>query len=79
MTSTGDFSLNLFEFDTSTQVNKFLNLLTRQWLTPNFHGPARITFHDKLSFIDNVFLNFNDMHCCSGNLVGKITSQFSIL
>ena len=45
---TGDFDLNLLKFDTSTEVNEFLDLLTRQWFTPNFYGPTRITFHDKL-------------------------------
>ena len=32
---TGDFNLNLLKFDTNTEVNDFLDLLTRPWFTPH--------------------------------------------
>ena len=32
---TGDFNLNLLKFDTNTEVNDFLDLLTRLWFTPH--------------------------------------------
>ena len=69
----GDFNLNLLKFDTNTEVNNFLDLLTRKWFTPHILGPTRITSQNKPTLIDNIFLNFNDMHCYSGNLIEKIT------
>ena len=73
MILTGDFNLNLLKFGTNTEVNDFLDLVTRKWFTPHILSPTRITLQDKPSFIDNIFLNFNDMHCYSGNLIEKIT------
>ena len=70
---TGDFNLNLLKFGTNTEVNNFLDLVTRKWFTPHILSPTRITLQDKPSLIDNIFLNFNDMHCYSGNLIEKIT------
>ena len=69
----GDFNLNLLKFDTNTEVNDYLDLLTRKWFTPHILGPTRTTSHDKPSLIDHIFLNFNDIQSCSGNLIGKIT------
>ena len=80
VTSTGDFKLNILKYDTSTEVNEFLDLVKRQWFTPNFDGPTTITSHDKLFLIDNIFLNLNDTHCCSGNYLVENSlpnSQFS--
>ena len=75
MILTGNFHLNLLKFDTSTEVNDFLDLVTRKWLTPHTLGPTRITSQDKRSLIDKIFLNLNDMHCYSGNLIVKITDH----
>ena len=55
---TGDFNLNLLKFDTNTEVNDFLDLLTRKWFTPHILDPTRITPQDKPSLIDNIFLDF---------------------
>ena len=68
---THDFNLNLLKFDTNSEVNNFLDLLTRKWFTPHILGPPRITSQDKPFLIDNIFFNFNDMHCYSGNLIEK--------
>ena len=70
---TGDFNLNLLKFDTNTEVNDFLDLLTKKWFTPHILGPTRITSQGKTSLVDKIFLNFNDMHCYCGNLIEKIT------
>ena len=72
---TGDFNLNLLKFDKSKEVNEFLNLLTARWFTPYILGPTRLTDFQKPSLIDNIFLNFNDMHCNSGNLLNKISDH----
>ena len=40
-------------------------------------GPTRLTDFQKPSLIDNIFLNFNDMHCNSGNLLNKISDHLS--
>ena len=74
---TGDFNLNLLKVDTNTEVNDFLNLLTRKWFTPHILGPTRITSQNKPTLIDNIFLNFIDMHCYSGNLIEKITDHLT--
>ena len=33
------------------------------WFTPQILGPNRITEHQKESLIDNIFINFSDLHC----------------
>ena len=72
---TGDFNFNLLKFDKSKEVNEFLNYLTAKWYTPRILGPTRLTEHQQPSLIDNIFLNFNDMHCNSGNLLDKISDH----
>ena len=71
----GDFDLNLLKFDTNIELNDFLDLLTRKWFTPHILGPTRITSQDKPSIIDNIFFNFNDMHCYSENVIEKNTDH----
>ena len=68
VTLTGGFNLNL-KFDTNTEVNDFLYLLTRKCFTPHILGPTTITSQNKPSLIDNIFFNFNDMHCYRGSLI----------
>ena len=38
-------------------------------------GPKTISEYEKPSLIDNVFDNFSDIHCTSGNIIEKISDQ----
>ena len=75
----GDFNLNLLNFERNEEVNNFLNLLVSNWLTPQIFGPTRVAENQRESFIDNIFLNFSDCHCISGNLFEKISDHLPIL
>ena len=71
----GDFNYNLLAFDKNKETNDFLNLMISNWFTPQILGPTRITGHQKESLIDNIFINFSDLHCSSGNLFEKISDH----
>ena len=42
---------------------------------PQILGPTRINQNQKLSLIDNIFINFNDLHCTSDNLLEKVRAN----
>ena len=71
----GDFNYNLLAFDKNKETNDFLNLMISNWFTPQILGPNRITEHQKESLIDNIFINFSDLHCLSGNPFEKISDH----
>ena len=70
---TGDSNFSLLKFDKSKEVNEFLNC--EMVHTTYTRGPTRLTEHQQPSLIDNIFLNFNDMHCNSGNPLDKISDH----
>ena len=70
---TGDFSLKLLKLDKSKEVNSFVYLLISKWFTPHSLGPTRFSEQQTQPFIDNIFINFKNMHYKSGNLLEKIT------
>ena len=71
----GDFNYNLLAFDKNKETNDFLNLMISNSFTPQILGLTRITGHQKESLIDNIFINFSDLHCSSGNLFEKISDH----
>ena len=71
----GDFNYNLLAFDKNKETNGFLNLMISNWFTSQILGPTRITAHQKESLIDNIFINFSDFHCSSGNLFENISDH----
>ena len=72
---TGDFNLNLLKFDKNKEITEFLDFLTPKWFTPQILGPTRITENQQASLIDNLFIDFNDLHCTSGNFFEKISDH----
>ena len=66
MILTGDLNINLLDFDRNKEVNEFLDILTSNWFTPQILGPTRFVEHAKHSLVENIFVNFSDMHCTSG-------------
>ena len=72
---TGDFNLNLLKFDKNKEITEFLDFLTAKWFTPQILGPTRITENEQASLIDNFFIDFNDLHCTSGNVFEKISDH----
>ena len=67
----GDFNLHFLNFERNEEVNNFLNLLLSNWFNPQILGPTRVAENQRESLIDNIFLNFSDCHCISGNLFEK--------
>ena len=68
---TRDFNSNLLNFDKNKEVNEFLDLLASNWFTSHILGSTKFVEHNKSSLADNIYINFNDMHCTSGNLLEK--------
>ena len=73
MILSGDLNINLLNFDKNKEVSEFLEVLTSNWFTPQIFGPTRFVEQNKSSLVDNIFVNFSDMHCTSGNIIEKIT------
>ena len=69
--------MNLLKFDKNKVINEFLDFLTAKWFTPPILGPTRITKNEQASLIDNFFIDFNDLHCTSGNFFEKISDHRS--
>ena len=59
-------------------MNEFLEVLTSNWFTLQILGPTRFAEQNEPSFVDNIFVNFSDMHCTSGNIIEKITEHLPI-
>ena len=72
---TGDFNLNLLKFEKNKEVSEFIELMTLNWLSPQILGPSRVTAHEKPSLIDNIFINFHNLNCTSGNLLERISEH----
>ena len=78
MILTGDLNINLLNFDQNKEVNEFLEVLTSNWFTLQILGPTRFAEQNEPSFVDNIFVNFSDTHCTSGNIIEKITEHLPI-
>ena len=76
----GDFNINLLHYQSHTQTNCFVELLNTYTVLPHINLPIRITSSSE-TLIDNIFSNFNDHHCKSGNITSTISDhlpQFAI-
>ena len=73
----GDFNINLLKLDQNKEVNEFLDVLTSDLFTPQILGRARFVKHNKPSLVDNIFVDFSDMQCTSGNT--HLDSKFKTL
>ena len=62
----------MLKFDKNKEITGFLDLLTAKWFTPEILGPTRIAENEQASLIGNFFIDFNDLHCTSGNFFEKI-------
>ena len=70
---TGDFNLNWLKFDKNKEITCWFS--PAKWFTPQILGPTRITENEQASLIDNFFIDFNDLHCTSGNVFKKISDH----
>ena len=71
----GDFNINLFNYDSHTETNDFLNLMISHYLLPHILHPTRVTDHSA-TIIDNIFSNNCEMDTVSGNLLSQISDHF---
>ena len=71
----GDFNFDLLKYDKNKQVINFFNMMTSNLLQPHILGPTRFLDNIKPSLNDNIFLNFIDKNCHSGNFYAKISDH----
>ena len=71
----GDYNINLFNYDSHTETNDFLNLMISHYLLPHILHPTRVTDHSA-TIIDNIFSNNCEMDTVSGNLLSQISDHF---
>ena len=74
---TGDFNINLLNFNHHSLTNDFLNLLLSYSFFPLISKPTRITKNSK-TLIDNIFCNCFNPYITSGLLVTDISDHFGI-
>ena len=58
---TGDFNVNLLNFDKRKQENEFLDPITSTWFTSKIFRPTIFIEHNIHSIADNIFVNVTDM------------------
>ena len=74
---TGDFNLNLLEYNQSSPVSAFLDLLYSHNLLPSISLPTRITLESK-TLIDNIFSNLLNKETGSAVLLDDISDHLPI-
>ena len=72
---TGDFNINLLQYDIDTYTDNFLNLLLSNFFQPHIIQPSKIVTNHKPTLIDNIFLNSIEFNTFSGNLTSTITDH----
>ena len=75
---TGDFNINLLQYNTENNTNHFVNTLLQNNLLPLINSPTRITGSSE-TLIDNIFTNkFNNVKIHSGIIKTDISDHFPI-
>ena len=75
MTIVGDFSYNLLNHETDTQVNDFIQIMLSNFCQPLIIQPTRIAHNAKPSLVDNIFFNSIEYETKSGNITSKISNH----
>lgn len=78
---TGDFNINLLNYDTDTNVTNFIDTLSNYLILPHINLPTRITETSK-TLIDNIFISPTTQKSTSGNFITGISdhlAQFVVL
>ena len=70
----GDFNMNLLNFETRNETNEFLNTMNSHFMLPFVLQPTRITEHSA-TLIDYIFANVFCHNALSGNIVTKIADH----
>ena len=76
----GDFNINLLNYETSPNVNNYINCMFSNHFQPFILHPSRIT-NNSSTLIDNIFTNAIDCKIFSGNILSQISDhlpQFAI-
>ena len=68
----GDFNLNLLNYENDKEVSSFLSTMLQHDLQPCITEPSRITNTNKPSLVDNIFINSFDEPIC-GNILEHIS------
>ena len=67
----GDFNLDLFQIQSHTETDDFMNILGSSFFQPQILQPTRITDHS-VTLIDNIFLNSLEHFTINGNKIYDI-------
>lgn len=70
----GDFNINLLNYDKHPLTEDFINTLGSFFLEPHILKPTRITSHSS-TLIDNIFFNSIEYQTISGNLLHDLTDH----
>ena len=63
------------KFEKNKEVEESIQFSTAQWFTSQILRPTRMQQHEQSSLIDNVFINFEDLICTSGDFTESATDQ----
>ena len=70
----GEFNINLLNYDKHPLTEDFINTLGSFFLEPHILKPTRITSHSS-TLIDNIFFNSIEYQTISGNLLHDLTDR----
>ena len=72
----GDFNINLLNYESHRDTNKFINFMVSHCLLPHILQPTRVTDHSA-TVIDNIFTNATDFDTTSGNILNQLADHLS--
>lgn len=73
----GDYNINLFNYDSHSPTNEFIDLLSTNSFYPTISKPTRITSHSA-TLIDNIFTNNLDYNMVSGIFYSDLSDHLPI-
>ena len=71
----GDFNINLLDYESHSDTNIFLNSMIPKCLLPYILYPTRVTDHSA-TVINNIFSNNFEYETVSGNIITQIADHF---
>ena len=77
VTFSGDFNLDILQYDTNNRVNTFVNNFYSHDMFPLIDRPTRIV-KNSATILDNIFTNVLDKQIKSGIFVNDITDHYPV-
>ena len=69
-----DFIINLFNCESYSETNEFINSMVSHYLLPHILQPTRVTDYSA-TIMDNIFTNATEFNTVSGNIFNQLADH----